>query len=87
MAFAGRGVATLAVYQMAKSRAGMNVERLVLSGVIVTTFLSSILVLLTSFARRDEAQKFYVLAFGRFVAGDEKRILFDARGCPSGTIV
>jgi iron complex transport system permease protein len=48
MAFAGAGIATLTVYQMAKSRAGMNVERLVLSGVIVTTFLSSILVLLTS---------------------------------------
>ncbi len=48
MAFAGASLATLAVYQMAKSRAGMNVERLILSGVIVTTFLSSILVLLTS---------------------------------------
>lgn len=48
LAFAGAALATLAVYQMAKSRAGMNVERLVLSGVIVTTFLSSIIVLLTS---------------------------------------
>jgi len=48
LAFAGAAAATLAVYQMAKSRAGMNVERLVLSGVIVTTFLSSIIVLLTS---------------------------------------
>jgi len=48
MAFGGASAATFAVYQMAKSRAGMNVERLVLSGVIVTTFLSSILVLLTS---------------------------------------
>ena len=48
MAFAGANLATFAVYQMAKSRAGMNVERLILSGVIVTTFLSSILVLLTS---------------------------------------
>jgi iron complex transport system permease protein len=47
-AFAGASLATFAVYQMAKSRAGMNVERLVLSGVIVTTFLSSIIVLLTS---------------------------------------
>lgn len=47
-AFAGAGLATLAVYQMAKSRAGMNTERLVLAGVIVTTFLSSILVLLTT---------------------------------------
>lgn len=48
LAFAGAGLATFTVYQMAKSRAGMNVERLVLSGVIVTTFLSSIIVLLTS---------------------------------------
>ncbi len=48
MAFVGAGLATFVVYQMAKSRAGMNVERLVLSGVIVTTFLSSIIVLLTS---------------------------------------
>jgi len=47
-AFLGASVATFAVYQMAKSRAGMNTERLVLSGVIVTTFLSSIIVLLTS---------------------------------------
>ncbi len=48
MAFAGAGLATFTVYQMAQSRAGMNVERLVLSGVIVTTFLSSIIILLTS---------------------------------------
>ena len=48
MAFAGAALATFAVYQMAKSRAGMSVERLILSGVIVTTFLSSIIVLLTS---------------------------------------
>jgi iron complex transport system permease protein len=47
-AIAGAGLATIAVYKMAQSRAGMNVERLVLSGVIVTTFLSSIIVLLTS---------------------------------------
>lgn len=47
-AIGGAGLATLTVYQMAKSRAGMNVERLVLSGVIVTTFLSSLLVLLTT---------------------------------------
>ena len=48
LAFGGAGLATFTVYQMARSRAGMNVERLVLSGVIVTTFLSSIIVLLTS---------------------------------------
>ncbi len=46
--FLGAAAATFAVYKIAQSRAGMNVERLVLSGVIVTTFLSSIIVLLTS---------------------------------------
>ncbi len=48
LAFGGAALATVAVYQMAKSRAGMNVERLVLSGVIVTTFLSSVIVMLTT---------------------------------------
>ena len=48
MAFAGAALATFTVYQMARSRAGMNVERLVLSGVIVTTLLSSVIVLMTS---------------------------------------
>lgn len=48
LAFAGAGLASIAVYQLARSRAGMSVERLVLSGVIVTTFLSSIIVMLTT---------------------------------------
>jgi iron complex transport system permease protein len=63
LAFAGAGIATFAVYQMAKSRAGMNVERLVLSGVIVTTFLSSIIVLLTSLldAARLRGYTFWLL--------------------------
>ncbi len=47
LAFAGAAFASIVVYQMARSRAGMNVERLVLSGVIVTTFLSSVIVMLT----------------------------------------
>ncbi|HMO80593.1 MAG TPA: iron ABC transporter permease [Pyrinomonadaceae bacterium] len=63
MAFAGAGIATFAVYQMARTRAGMNVERLVLSGVIVTTFLSSIIVLLTSLldAARLRGYTFWLL--------------------------
>ncbi len=58
LAFAGAGIATFAVYQMAKSRTGMNVERLVLSGVIVTTFLSSILVLLTTLLDATKLRSF-----------------------------
>ncbi len=48
LAFGGAALASLAVYRIAKSRAGMNVERLVLAGVIVTTFLSSGIVMLTT---------------------------------------
>ncbi len=57
-AFLGASLATFTVYQMAKSRAGMNVERLVLSGVIVTTFLSSIIVLLTSLLDATKLRSF-----------------------------
>jgi iron complex transport system permease protein len=48
LAFGGAALATFAVYQMARSRAGMNAERLILSGVIITTLLSSVIILLTS---------------------------------------
>src|SRR4051812_29673727 len=48
LAFAGAGVASFVVYRIAKSGAGMNVERLVLAGIIVTTFLSSVIVMLTT---------------------------------------
>ena len=57
-AFAGAGLATFTVYQMARSRTGMNVERLVLAGVIVTTFLSSIIVLLTSLLDATKLRSF-----------------------------
>ncbi|MDQ3323721.1 MAG: iron ABC transporter permease [Acidobacteriota bacterium] len=58
MAFAGASLATFVVYQMAKSRAGMSVERLILSGVIVTTFLSSIIILLTSLLDATKLRSF-----------------------------
>lgn len=58
MAFIGAGLATFAVYQMAKSRVGMNVERLILSGVIVTTFLSSIIILMTSLLDATKLRSF-----------------------------
>ncbi|MGD9562732.1 MAG: FecCD family ABC transporter permease [Pyrinomonadaceae bacterium] len=84
LAFVGAGAATFAVYRMARSRAGMNVERLVLSGVIVTTFLSSIIVMLTSLLDAAKLRSFtfwllgdlsqstvngVYLAFGVAVAG------------------
>ena len=58
MAFGGAALATVAVYQMAKSRVGMSVERLILSGVIVMTFLSSIIILLTTLLDATKLRSF-----------------------------
>src|SRR4030095_17215654 len=46
-AFAGALIASFVVYQLARGRAGATPDRLILAGVIVTTFLSSAIVFLT----------------------------------------
>jgi len=48
MAFAGAIAATFLVYRLARGRAGASPERLILAGVIVTTFLSSAIVFITT---------------------------------------
>jgi iron complex transport system permease protein len=48
MAFGGAATATFAVYRLARGRAGATPERLILAGVIVTTFLSSAIVFITT---------------------------------------
>jgi len=48
MAFAGAIAATFLVYRLARGRAGATPERLILAGVIVTTFLSSAIVFITT---------------------------------------
>src|SRR5438270_9706575 len=48
MAFAGALAATFVVYQLSRGRAGATPERLILAGVIVTTFLSSAIVFITT---------------------------------------
>ena len=48
LAFAGALLATLTVYRLARGRAGATPERLILAGVIVTTFLSSVIVFVTT---------------------------------------
>ncbi len=48
LAFAGAAAATLVVYRLARGKAGATPERLILAGVIVTTFLSSAIVFLTT---------------------------------------
>jgi iron complex transport system permease protein len=63
MAFAGALAATLAVYRLARGRAGATPERLILAGVIVTTFLSSAIVFITTLmdATRIRSFTFWLL--------------------------
>lgn len=63
MAFAGALAATLVVYRLARGRAGATPERLILAGVIVTTFLSSAIVFITTLmdATRIRSFTFWLL--------------------------
>jgi iron complex transport system permease protein len=63
MAFAGALAATFIVYRLARGRAGASPERLILAGVIVTTFLSSAIVFITTLmdATRIRSFTFWLL--------------------------
>ncbi len=63
MAFCGALIATLVVYRLAQGRTGATPERLILAGVIVTTFLSSAIVFVTTLmdATRIRSFTFWLL--------------------------
>jgi iron complex transport system permease protein len=63
MAFAGALAATFLVYRLALGRSGATPERLILAGVIVTTFLSSVIVFVTTLldATRIRSFTFWLL--------------------------
>lgn len=63
LAFLGALLATLVVYRLGQGRAGATPERLILAGVIVTTFLSSAIVFVTTLmdATRIRAFTFWLL--------------------------
>jgi len=58
MAFAGAIAATFLVYRLARGRAGASPERLILAGVIVTTFLSSAIVFITTLMDATRVRSF-----------------------------
>lgn len=87
LAFAGAGIATFAVYRMAASRAGMNVERLVLSGVIVTTFLSSVIVLLTSLLDATKLRSFTFWLLGDLSQATRTGFYLTLGGIIVGTVL
>jgi iron complex transport system permease protein len=74
LAFAGALLATLAVYRLARGRAGATPERLILAGVIVTTFLSSVIVFVTTLMDATRIRSFTFWLLGD-LSGTSKALL------------
>jgi len=68
-AFIGALAATFVVYRIARSRAGASPERMILSGVIVTTFLSSVIVFFTSLMDATRIRSFTFWLLGDLSGG------------------
>src|SRR2546423_12135703 len=69
LAFAGALLATLFVYQLARGRTGATPERLILAGVIATTFLSSAIVFLTALMDATRIRSFTFWLLGDLSGG------------------
>jgi iron complex transport system permease protein len=74
LAFTGALLATLAVYRLARGRAGATPERLILAGVIVTTFLSSVIVFVTTLMDATRIRSFTFWLLGD-LSGPSKALL------------
>ena len=87
MAFSGALIATLAVYRLAQGRTGATPERLILAGVIVTTFLSSAIVFVTTLMDATRIRSFTFWLLGD-LSGTTARLLWLALSVAViGTIV
>jgi len=73
-AFAGARMASFVVYQLARGRAGATPERLILAGVIVTTFLSSVIVFVTTLMDATRIRSFTFWLLGD-LSGTSKALL------------
>ncbi len=86
-AFLGASLATFSVYNMAKSKTGMSIERLALSGIIVTTLLSSIIVLLTSLLDSTRLRSFTFWLLGDLSQATRHAFFFVLIVCSIGLLL
>jgi iron complex transport system permease protein len=87
LAFAGAGLASFVVYRIAKGGAGMNVERLVLAGIIVTTFLSSVIVMLTTLLDAVKLRSFTFWLLGDLSQATRNGVYLSFAAVVVGTLV
>jgi iron complex transport system permease protein len=86
-AFVGALAATLVVYRIARSRAGASPERMILAGVIVTTFLSSVIVFVTTLMDATRIRSFTFWLLGDLSGGSTESTIFAAAVAVVGTLL
>jgi len=87
MAFSGALIATLVVYRLAQGRTGASPERLILAGVIVTTFLSSAIVFITTLLDATRIRSFTFWLLGDLSGTTAKLLWLALFIAIAGTIV
>jgi iron complex transport system permease protein len=87
MAFSGALVATFVVYRLAQGPTGATPERLILAGVIVTTFLSSAIVFVTTLMDATRIRSFTFWLLGDLSGTTTKLLWLALFVAVTGTIV
>ena len=87
LAFAGALLATLLVYRLAQGRTGASPERLILAGVIVTTFLSSGIVFVTTLMDATRIRSFTFWLLGDLSGTTSKLLWLALFIAIAGTVV
>ncbi|HEX8118023.1 MAG TPA: iron ABC transporter permease, partial [Pyrinomonadaceae bacterium] len=87
LAFVGAVAATFVVYQLARGRAGTSPERLILAGVIVTTFLSSAIVFITTTMDATRIRSFTFWLLGDLSGTTSSLLIISLVAAVFGTIV
>lgn len=86
-AFVGALAATFVVYRIARGRAGATPERMILSGVIVTTFLSSVIVFVTALMDATRIRSFTFWLLGDLSGGSPDATVVAAVVAIIGTVL
>jgi iron complex transport system permease protein len=87
LAFSGALSATFVVYRLAQGRTGATPERLILAGVIVTTFLSSAIVFVTTLMDATRIRSFTFWLLGDLSGSTSKLLWLTLFVAIAGTIV
>lgn len=87
MAFVGAIASTFLVYRLARGRTGTSPERLILAGVIVTTFLSSVIVFVTTLMDATRIRSFTFWLLGDLSGSTSKMLAVAATAALIGVVV